>query len=79
MPAGSFVGALAVTQLADRIGRKPTIILAGLIWVIGSILQCASVVRDFIASYSSRSQLSWLEPWYACRWSYCFRHLRRLV
>lgn len=44
MPAGSLVGALAVTQLADRIGRKRTVILAGIIWVIGSILQCASVV-----------------------------------
>ena len=44
MPAGSLVGALAVTQLADRIGRKRTVILAGLIWVIGSILQCASMV-----------------------------------
>lgn len=45
MPAGSLIGALAVTQLADRIGRKKTIILSGLIWVIGSTLQCASIVR----------------------------------
>ena len=45
MPAGSFAGALAVTMLADKIGRKKTIIISGLIWVIGSILQCASVVR----------------------------------
>ncbi|KAF8148046.1 general substrate transporter [Crassisporium funariophilum] len=48
MPAGSLVGALAVTQLADRIGRKKTIILAGMIWVIGSILQCASVNRGML-------------------------------
>ena len=47
MPAGSLAGALAATQLADRIGRKRTIIIAGLIWVIGSTLQCASVVRSF--------------------------------
>ena len=47
MPAGSLVGALAATQLADRIGRKRTIMIAGIIWVIGSILQCASVVRLF--------------------------------
>ena len=53
MPAGSLVGALAATQLADRIGRKKTIIIAGLIWVIGSILQCASVVRSFIFLPSS--------------------------
>ena len=44
MPAGSLVGALAVTKLADLLGRKKTIILSGWIWVIGSILQCASVV-----------------------------------
>jgi len=48
MPAGSFFGALAVTQLADRIGRRPTVILAGIIWVIGSILQCASVNRGML-------------------------------
>ncbi|KAF7760096.1 hypothetical protein Agabi119p4_10772 [Agaricus bisporus var. burnettii] len=48
MPAGSFIGALAVTYLGDRLGRKPTIILAGLIWVIGSILQCASVNRGML-------------------------------
>ncbi|KIJ90947.1 hypothetical protein K443DRAFT_14809 [Laccaria amethystina LaAM-08-1] len=46
MPAGSFLGALAVTQLADRVGRKKTIILAGIVWVVGSILQCASVVQS---------------------------------
>ena len=51
MPAGSLLGALAVTQLADRVGRKKTIILAGIVWVIGSILQCASVVRVGINFY----------------------------
>ncbi|CAA7270577.1 unnamed protein product [Cyclocybe aegerita] len=48
MPAGSLIGALSVTQLADRIGRKRTIILAGIIWVIGSILQCAAVNRGML-------------------------------
>ena len=47
MPAGSFVGALAVSALADRFGRKKTVILSGIIWVIGSILQCASIVCIF--------------------------------
>lgn len=48
MPAGSFVGALLATRLADsRLGRRNTVILAGIIWVIGSILQCASVVRIY--------------------------------
>ncbi|KAJ7249944.1 general substrate transporter [Mycena rebaudengoi] len=48
MPAGSFVGALMVTQLADKIGRKRTVQLSGLIWVIGSILQCASINRGML-------------------------------
>ncbi|KAJ7133994.1 general substrate transporter [Mycena crocata] len=48
MPAGSFVGALMVTQLADRLGRKRTVQLSGLIWVIGSIIQCASINRGML-------------------------------
>lgn len=51
MPAGSLFGALAVTSLADRIGRKNTIILASIIWVIGGILQCAAIVRASSLSY----------------------------
>ena len=50
MPAGSFVGALAVSKLADSIGRKKTIILSGWIWVIGAILQCASVNRGMLVT-----------------------------
>ncbi|KAF8136968.1 general substrate transporter [Boletus edulis] len=48
MPGGSLFGALAVTSLADRIGRKNTIILASIIWVIGGALQCASVNRGML-------------------------------
>ncbi|KAG6884963.1 hypothetical protein C0995_009714 [Termitomyces sp. Mi166 len=48
MPAGSLVGALLVTLLADRLGRKKTVILAGMVWVVGSILQCASVNRGML-------------------------------
>ncbi|TFL00182.1 general substrate transporter [Pterulicium gracile] len=48
MPAGSLCGALIVSFLADRIGRKKSIILAGLIWIVGSILQCASVNRGML-------------------------------
>ena len=36
---------MAVSKIADVIGRKKTIILSGLIWVIGSILQCAAQVK----------------------------------
>lgn len=49
MPAGSFFGALLATKLADsRLGRRNTVILAGIIWVIGSILQCAAVNRGML-------------------------------
>jgi MFS family permease len=44
MPAGSFAGALLVSYMADRIGRKKTVILSGIIWIIGSTLQCAAIV-----------------------------------
>lgn len=42
MPAGSFAGALIVSKLADAIGRKWVIILSGLIWTLGAILQGSS-------------------------------------
>ncbi|KAI5117681.1 hypothetical protein M0805_008460 [Coniferiporia weirii] len=48
MPAGSFVGSLAVSHLADRFGRKMVIILSGLVWIIGSILQCAAQNRAML-------------------------------
>lgn len=48
MPAGSFIGALSVATLGDKIGRKKTIILSGIIWVIGCILQCASQNRGML-------------------------------
>lgn len=50
MPAGSLLGALSVTYLGDRLGRRNTIILAGIIWVIGSILQCASQNRGMLVA-----------------------------
>ncbi|KAL0572867.1 high affinity glucose transporter [Marasmius crinis-equi] len=48
MPAGSLVGALIVGYLGDRLGRKKSIMLAALVWVVGSILQCASVNRGML-------------------------------
>ena len=49
MPGGSLVGALIVGSLADKIGRKKTIILSGWIWVIGSIIQAACVVSSSLS------------------------------
>ncbi|KIL60510.1 hypothetical protein M378DRAFT_167994 [Amanita muscaria Koide BX008] len=50
LPAGSVAGALAAMQLADRLGRKKTIILSGLISIVGSALQCASVNRGMLVT-----------------------------
>ncbi|KAF9436340.1 hypothetical protein BGZ76_004234 [Entomortierella beljakovae] len=43
MAAGSFLGALMAGPLGDKISRKRTIMLAASIWIVGSIIQCASV------------------------------------
>ncbi|KAH9962011.1 general substrate transporter [Lactifluus volemus] len=48
MPAGSFAGALLVSYIADTIGRKKIVILSGLVWIIGSTLQCAAVDRGML-------------------------------
>ncbi|KAF8482460.1 general substrate transporter [Russula ochroleuca] len=48
MPAGSLGGALLVSYVADRIGRKKTVILSGIVWVIGSALQCVAVDRGML-------------------------------
>jgi MFS family permease len=74
MPAGSFSGALLVSYVADRIGRKKTVILSGLVWVIGSTLQCAAVVctlRSFSQAYHILSHHT--GPRYANYWP---RYLR---
>lgn len=48
MPAGSLLGALLVSYIGDKIGRKKTITLSGIIWIVGSILQCAASNRGML-------------------------------
>ncbi|KAI0860796.1 general substrate transporter [Xylaria cubensis] len=43
MPAGSLVGSLVSSFIADRFSRKVAIQVSCLIWITGSIIQCASV------------------------------------
>ncbi|KAF9187158.1 hypothetical protein BGZ51_004287 [Haplosporangium sp. Z 767] len=43
MAAGSFLGALMAGTLGDKISRRRTIMLASIIWIVGSILQCVTV------------------------------------
>ncbi|KAI5806989.1 high affinity glucose transporter [Geopyxis carbonaria] len=42
MPGGSFVGAICSGWLSDRMGRKYSIQVGSVIWIIGSIISCAS-------------------------------------
>ncbi|CAO3673552.1 unnamed protein product [Umbelopsis vinacea] len=42
MSAGSFVGALIAGVLSDRLGRKETILIAAICWIVGSTLMCAA-------------------------------------
>ncbi|RKU47454.1 hypothetical protein DL546_009029 [Coniochaeta pulveracea] len=43
MPGGSWLGALISGLLTDRFGRKTSIQIGACIWVVGSIIQAASV------------------------------------
>ena len=42
MPAGSWVGALISGYLSDIFGRKKSIMIGCVIWIIGSTIICAS-------------------------------------
>ncbi|KAK1754255.1 general substrate transporter [Echria macrotheca] len=42
MPAGSLVGSLTSSFLADRFSRKVALQFSCILWIIGSILMCAS-------------------------------------
>lgn len=38
MSAGSFIGALAAGYISDTMGRRYALIVAAVIWIIGSIV-----------------------------------------
>ncbi|KAI5250023.1 general substrate transporter [Aureobasidium subglaciale] len=42
MSAGSFLGALAAGSICDAVGRRRSLMLASVIWIIGSAIQCSS-------------------------------------
>lgn len=42
MPAGSWVGAIASGYVSDILGRKKSIMIGCVFWIIGSIIVCAS-------------------------------------
>ncbi|KAK3299707.1 general substrate transporter [Chaetomium fimeti] len=49
MPGGSLVGALVSGWLSDRMGRKKTIMIGSIVWIVGSIVVCASVHLSMLA------------------------------
>ena len=42
MPVGSLVGALGSSLLADRFSRRTALQIACVLWVVGSVAQCAA-------------------------------------
>ncbi|KAF9895163.1 hypothetical protein FE257_000065 [Aspergillus nanangensis] len=42
MSAGSFAGALAAGFISDHVGRRMSLIIACVIWIIGAVLQCSA-------------------------------------
>ncbi|XDG05817.1 hypothetical protein ABKA04_005432 [Annulohypoxylon sp. FPYF3050] len=43
MPAGSFVGSLASSFIADKFSRKTALQVGCILWIIGSTIQCAAL------------------------------------
>lgn len=42
MSGGSFLGALAAGAICDSVGRRKSLMLASVIWIIGAAIQCSS-------------------------------------
>lgn len=42
LQAGCFIGSLAVAPLGERFGRKPSLVIAGIAFCIGSLMQTVS-------------------------------------
>lgn len=50
MPAGSLVGALGSSFVADRFSRKVALQISCVLWIIGAIIQCAAQNRGMLCA-----------------------------
>jgi len=48
MPAGSLVGALSSSFIADKLSRRAALQVGGLIFILGAILQCSAQNRGHL-------------------------------
>lgn len=42
MSAGSFAGAIGAGWLSDHLGRRMSLMIACVIWIIGAVIQCSA-------------------------------------
>jgi len=42
MSAGSFAGAIGAGPLSDYLGRRYSLMIASVVWVIGAAIQCSA-------------------------------------
>ncbi|BCS23449.1 sugar porter family MFS transporter [Aspergillus puulaauensis] len=42
MSAGSFAGAIGAGFIADHLGRRMSLIIASMVWIVGAVVQCSA-------------------------------------
>ena len=42
MSAGSFIGAIGAGFLSDKLGRRKALMIASVVWIIGSVIQLSA-------------------------------------
>ena len=42
MSAGSFAGSISAGWLSDYLGRRGSLMIASLVWIVGAMVQCSA-------------------------------------